>query len=57
MVVTEEMDAMRTMAINPVEFVLVPKYLAALVVVPCLSIICTACGILSGAIFMRFSAA
>src|SRR5580698_7055514 len=56
MVVTEEMDAMRTMAIDPVEFVLAPKYLAALIVVPCLSVLCTACGILAGAIFMRCSA-
>lgn len=56
MVVTEEMDALRTMGIDSVEFVLAPKYLAALIVVPCLSVICAACGILAGAIFMRFSA-
>ena len=30
MVVTEEVDALRTMAIEPIEFVLAPKYLAAL---------------------------
>lgn len=55
MVVTEEIDALRTMAIDPVEFVLAPKYLAALIVVPCLTIVCSVCGILAGAAFMRFS--
>jgi phospholipid/cholesterol/gamma-HCH transport system permease protein len=55
MVVAEEIDALRTMAIEPVEFVLAPKFLAALIVLPCLTIISTACGILTGGVFMRFS--
>lgn len=55
MVVTEEVDALRTMAIEPIEFVLAPKYLAALVVLPCLTIVSSACGILAGALFMRIS--
>jgi phospholipid/cholesterol/gamma-HCH transport system permease protein len=55
MVVSEEIDALRTMAIDPVEFVLAPKYLAALVVLPCLTIISNACGILAGGLFMRLS--
>jgi phospholipid/cholesterol/gamma-HCH transport system permease protein len=55
MVVTEEIDALRTMAIDPVEFVLAPKFLAALIVLPCLTIISNACGILAGGLFMRFS--
>src|SRR5271163_1042535 len=38
MVVTEEIDALRTMAIDPVEFLLAQKYLAALVMLPCLTI-------------------
>src|SRR6202023_1165636 len=53
MVVTEEIDALRTMALDPVEFVLAPKYLAALVVLPCLTVACTACVILAGGVFMR----
>jgi phospholipid/cholesterol/gamma-HCH transport system permease protein len=53
MVVTEEIDALKTMALDPVEFVLAPKYLAALIVLPCLTIACTACGILAGGVFMR----
>ena len=55
MVVTEEIDALRTMAIDPVEFLLAPKFLAALIVLPCLTIISNVCGILAGGLFMRFS--
>jgi phospholipid/cholesterol/gamma-HCH transport system permease protein len=55
MVVTEEVDALRVMAFEPVEFVLAPKYLAALIAVPCLSIVSDVCGIFAGGIFMFFS--
>ena len=55
MEVTEEIDALRVMALEPVEFVLAPKYLAALIAVPCLSIASNFCGIVSGGLFMFFS--
>jgi phospholipid/cholesterol/gamma-HCH transport system permease protein len=55
MMVTEEVDALRVMAFDPIEFVLAPKYLAALIVVPCLSVLCNVCGIVAGGIFMFFS--
>ena len=55
MMVTEEVDALRVMAFEPIEFVLAPKYLAALITVPCLNILSNACGILAGGIFMFFS--
>jgi phospholipid/cholesterol/gamma-HCH transport system permease protein len=55
MKVTEEIDALRVMALDPVEFVLAPKYLAALVAVPCLSILSNVCGIVAGWLFMFFS--
>jgi phospholipid/cholesterol/gamma-HCH transport system permease protein len=55
MVVTEEVDALRTMAIDPIEFLLAPKFLAMLIALPCLTILSNACGILAGGIFMRFS--
>jgi phospholipid/cholesterol/gamma-HCH transport system permease protein len=55
MKVTEEIDALRTMAIDPLEFVLAPKYLAALVVFPCLTIFSNAFGILAGGAFMRIA--
>jgi phospholipid/cholesterol/gamma-HCH transport system permease protein len=53
MVVTEEIDALQTMGIDPVEFVLAPKFLAALIMLPCLTIVSNACGILAGGAFMR----
>src|SRR5262249_351957 len=52
---TEELDSLRVMALEPIEFVLAPKYLAALISVPCLSIISNVCGILAGGLFMFFS--
>jgi phospholipid/cholesterol/gamma-HCH transport system permease protein len=55
MKVTEELDSLRVMALEPVEFVLAPKYLAALISVPCLSVISNVCGILAGGLFMFFS--
>jgi phospholipid/cholesterol/gamma-HCH transport system permease protein len=55
MVVSEEIDAMRTMAIDPTEFVLAPKFLAAMIAMPCLTIITNACGILAGGLFMHIS--
>ncbi len=55
MVVTEEIDALRTMAIDPIELVLAPKYLAAMIVVPCLNIMSNVFGILAGAVFMYLS--
>lgn len=55
MVVTEEVDVLRTMAIDPIEFLLAPKYLAMLVALPCLTILSNAFGILAGGLFMRFS--
>jgi len=55
MKVTEEIDALKVMAFEPVEFILGPKYLAALVAVPCLSIVSNFFGILAGGLFMLFS--
>ena len=55
MKVTEELDALKVMALEPIEFLLAPKYLAALISVPCLSILCNVCGILAGGLFMFFS--
>jgi len=55
MKVTEEIDALKVMAFEPVEFVLAPKYLGALVAVPCLSVVANFFGILAGGLFMFFS--
>jgi phospholipid/cholesterol/gamma-HCH transport system permease protein len=55
MMVTEEVDALKVMAFEPIEFVLAPKYLAALITVPCLSILANVCGIFAGGVFMFFA--
>jgi phospholipid/cholesterol/gamma-HCH transport system permease protein len=55
MKVTEEIDSLRVMDLEPVEFLLAPKYLAAIIAVPCLSIVSNLCGILAGGLFMFFS--
>lgn len=51
MKVTEELDALQTMAISPVDFLVKPKFLAMLVMLPCLTIWANAMGILGGAVF------
>jgi phospholipid/cholesterol/gamma-HCH transport system permease protein len=55
MVVTEEVDALRTMALDPIEFLLVPKYVAMMVMLPCLTIAAVTSGILAGGIFTYFT--
>ena len=55
MVVTEEIDALRTMALDPIEFVLVPKYVAMMTMMPCLTIVAVASGILAGGVFTYYS--
>jgi phospholipid/cholesterol/gamma-HCH transport system permease protein len=55
MKVTEEIDSLRVMDLEPVEFLLAPKYLAAIIAVPCLSVVSNLCGILAGGLFMFFS--
>ena len=48
MVVGEELDALQTMGINPVQYVVVPKFWAISLTMPMLSIMATAAGILGG---------
>jgi phospholipid/cholesterol/gamma-HCH transport system permease protein len=48
MSVNEEIDALRTMGINPIQFVVVPKLWAITLTMPLLSIIASAAGILGG---------
>ncbi len=55
MVVTEEVDALRVMGLDPVEFTLAPKYLGALITVPCLTVLSTLCGISAGYLFLAIS--
>jgi phospholipid/cholesterol/gamma-HCH transport system permease protein len=48
MVVGEEIDALRTMGINPVQFVVIPKFWAITLTMPLLSILSTVAGIFGG---------
>jgi energy-coupling factor transporter ATP-binding protein EcfA2 len=52
MVVTEEIDALRVMGLDPVEFTLAPRYLGALITIPCLTVLSTLCGVLAGYLFL-----
>jgi len=51
MSVTEEVDALRTMALEPVDYLLVPKLVAMVVMMPCLTIAADTAGIVGGAVF------
>jgi phospholipid/cholesterol/gamma-HCH transport system permease protein len=46
--VGEEIDALKTMGINPIQFVVVPKFWAITLTMPLLSILATAAGIMGG---------
>jgi phospholipid/cholesterol/gamma-HCH transport system permease protein len=49
--VTEEIDALETMAIDPVDILVTPKFLAMIVMMPCLTIWANSMGILGGSLF------
>ena len=51
MKVTEELDALETMAINPIRFLVAPKFIAMMVMLPCLTIWANAMGIFGGSVF------
>src|ERR1700726_1423881 len=51
MKVTEEIDALETMAISPIQFLVTPKFLGMIVMLPCLTIWANSMGILGGASF------
>lgn len=48
MKVNEEIDALQTMGFNPVRFLVVPRLLALIIVLPCLALIADLVGILGG---------
>jgi len=51
MKIGEEIDALETMGLDPIKFLAVPKYLAMLVMMPCLTTVADTAGILGGALF------
>jgi phospholipid/cholesterol/gamma-HCH transport system permease protein len=56
MMITEQIDALHVMRIDPVEFLVVPRYLAGLLMMPVLSIYAMAIGLIAG-INIAYSAA
>ena len=51
MKVSEELDALEAMGLSSFRFLVVPKYVAMLIMMPCLTILCDLTGILGGALF------
>ena len=51
MKVTEELDALETMALHPITFLVTPKLFAMLVMLPCLTIWADLMGVLGGSVF------
>lgn len=48
MKVSEQIEALETMALNPVRFLVVPRFLALVIMLPCLTIIADLAGIVGG---------
>ena len=53
MVVTEEIDAMRTMGISPQELLVLPKVIALIIVMPLLTVFADALGVFGGMLMAR----
>ena len=44
----QEIEALETMALNPIRFLVIPRFLALLVMLPCLTVIADLMGIFGG---------
>lgn len=55
MKVSEQIEALDTMALNPVRFLVVPRFLALLIMLPCLTVFADIIGILGGFIVGVFN--
>ncbi|MBU0683949.1 MAG: ABC transporter permease [Candidatus Omnitrophica bacterium] len=55
MQVSEQIEALETMALNPVRFLVVPRFLALLVMLPCLTIMSDIVGVIGGLIVGVFN--
>lgn len=51
MKITEQIDALKTLCINPYQYLIVPKILASTIVFPFLTIFAVACGIAGGYVY------
>lgn len=48
MEITEQVDALRTLGINPYQYLVVPRIVAGTLILPFLSLFCTICGVVGG---------
>lgn len=55
MQVTEQIDALRTLSANPIQYLSVPRFIACLVMTPVLTVITDLTGVLGGALIAFFS--
>lgn len=55
MQVTEQIDALRTLRANPIQYLAVPRFLACFVMTPALTVITDLVGVLGGAVIAYFS--
>jgi len=55
MKVTEQIDALRTLATDPIQYLAVPRFLASIVMLPALTLIADIVGILGGAVITVFT--
>ncbi len=55
MKVTEQIDALRTLSANPIQYLSVPRFIACLFMIPILTIITDIVGVLGGAFISLFS--
>jgi phospholipid/cholesterol/gamma-HCH transport system permease protein len=53
MVVTDEIDVLKSMALDPIHLLVSPKFLAMLLVMPCLTVVADVAGILAGGWFVH----
>lgn len=49
--ITEQIDALTTLGIDPYRYLIVPRILASVIIMPCLTLFSMVCGIISGYIF------
>jgi phospholipid/cholesterol/gamma-HCH transport system permease protein len=48
MEITEQVDALRTLRINPIQYLVVPRIFSTVIILPCLAAFAMICGILGG---------
>ncbi len=52
--VTEQIDALSSMGANPIQYLVVPRFLSCLLLIPSLTIMAVFCGVVGGAAFCIF---